>query len=83
MSRDLGAASAAVFLVLAAVLIGRHIERTDHTLFADWPPLWASWGPHVGPGTPAAVTVALGVVAYGPVLAARLPWRALLGASWA
>ncbi|WP_328499052.1 hypothetical protein OHS59_04810 [Streptomyces sp. NBC_00414] len=81
--RDLAAASAAVFLVLAAVLIGRHIEETDHTLFADWPPLWASWGPHTGPGTVPAVAVALGVVAYGPVLAARLPWRPLLGASWA
>ncbi|WP_404199657.1 hypothetical protein [Streptomyces tauricus] len=81
--RDLAAASAAVFLVLAAVLIGRHIENTDHTLFANWPPLWASWDPHAGPGTPAAITVALGVVAYGPVLTARLPWRALLGASWA
>ncbi|MCW8103464.1 hypothetical protein [Streptomyces tauricus] len=81
--RDLAAASAAAFLVLAAVLIGRHIENTDHTLFANWPPLWASWDPHVGPGTPAAITVALGVVAYGPVLTARLPWRALLGASWA
>lgn len=72
-----------MFLVLAAVLIGRHIESTDHTLFANWPPLWASWDPHAGPGTPAAITVALGVVAYGPVLTARLPWRALLGASWA
>ncbi|MFE1796686.1 hypothetical protein ACFW9L_11035 [Streptomyces sp. NPDC059517] len=81
--RDLATASAALLLVLAAVLIGRHIEQTDHTLFADWPPLWASWDPHIGPGTPAAVAVALGVVAYGPVLAARLPWRALLGASWA
>ncbi|MFJ2262979.1 hypothetical protein ACIOKD_32525 [Streptomyces sp. NPDC087844] len=81
--RDLVAASAAVLLVLAAVLIGHHIEETDHTLFANWPPLWAAWDPHVGPGTPAAVTVALGVVAYGPALAARLPWRALLGAAWA
>ncbi|MFH8462976.1 hypothetical protein [Streptomyces sp. NPDC017991] len=81
--RDLAAASAAVLLVLAAVLIGRHIEETDHTLFADWPPLWARWSPHLGPGTPAALAVALGVVAYGPVLAARLPWRALLGTAWA
>lgn len=72
-----------MLLVLAAVLIGRHIEATDHTLFADWPPLWASWGPHVGPGTPAATAVAVAVVAYGPVLAVRLPWRALLGTAWA
>ncbi|MFS8198015.1 hypothetical protein ACLVWQ_04945 [Streptomyces sp. CWNU-52B] len=81
--RDLAVASAAGLLVLAAVLIGRHIEETDHTLFAGWPPLWAVWDPHVGPGTPAAAAVALAVVAYGPALAARLPWRALLGAAWA
>ncbi|BCL25730.1 hypothetical protein ACFFS2_14340 [Streptomyces aurantiacus] len=80
---DLAAASAAVLLVLAAALIGRHIEKTDHTLHVGWPPLWSNWDPHVGPGTPAAVAVALAVVAYGPVLAARLPWRALLGAAWA
>ncbi|MGP4090515.1 hypothetical protein [Streptomyces sp. KR55] len=76
--RDLGAALAAVLLVVAAILIGRHIEDTDGTLFVNWPPLLASWGPHVGPGTPAAIAVAIAVVAYGPGLAARLPWRALL-----
>ncbi|MFC9910777.1 hypothetical protein [Streptomyces sp. NPDC059862] len=76
--RDLGAALAAVLLVVAAILIGRHIEDTDGTLFVNWPPLLASWGPHVGPGTPAAIVVAIAVVAYGPGLAARLPWRALL-----
>ena len=35
-----------------------------------------------GPGTPAAIAVAVAVVAYGPLLAARLPWRALLRAAW-
>ncbi|WP_374106270.1 hypothetical protein [Streptomyces sp. TRM70350] len=76
--RDLAAALAAVLLFVAAVLVGRHIQDTDGTLFLNWPPLFASWGPHVGPGTPAAVVVAVAVVAYGPGLAARLPWRALL-----
>lgn len=66
----------------AAVLIGRHIEGTSRTLFVDWPPLLASWGPHLGPGTPAAVLVAIATVAYGPAVAARLPWRALLPAVW-
>lgn len=80
--RDLYAAGAAVLLVTAAVLVGRHIQGTSRTLFVSWPPLLASWGPHVGPGTPAAVVVAIAVVAYGPVLAARLPWRALLPAAW-
>ncbi|GAA2514744.1 glycosyltransferase family 39 protein [Streptomyces levis] len=80
--RDRYAAGAAVLLVAAAVLVGRRIEETSHTLFVDWPPLLASWGPHAGPGTPAAVLVAVAVVAYGPSLAARLPWRALLPLAW-
>lgn len=80
--RDLCAAGAAVLLVTTAVLVGRHIQGTSRTLFADWPPLLASWNPHLGPGTPAAVLVAIATVAYGPVLAARLPWRALLPLTW-
>ncbi|WP_055419017.1 hypothetical protein [Streptomyces pactum] len=80
--RDLYAAAAAVLLVTAAVLIGRHIQATDRTLFVGWPPLVGRWDPHVGPGTPAAVLVAVAAVAYGPAVAARLPWRALLAAAW-
>ncbi|MEU0410010.1 hypothetical protein ABZ307_19630 [Streptomyces griseorubiginosus] len=82
MRRDLYAAGAAVLLVTAAVLVGRHIQGTRHTLFVNWPPLLASWDPHLGPGTPAAVLVAITVVAYGPALAVRLPWRALLPLAW-
>ncbi|MDF3299149.1 hypothetical protein [Streptomyces tropicalis] len=80
--RDLSAAAAAVLLVVAAVLVGRSIESGRRTLFVHWPPLFADWDPHVGPGTPAAVLVAAAGVAYGPVLAGRLRWRALLAASW-
>ncbi|MEU6597561.1 hypothetical protein [Streptomyces flaveolus] len=80
---DLCAASAAALLVLVAVLVGRHIQDTRRTLFVHWPPLFADWDPHVGPGTPAAVLVAVAVVAYGPAVAARLPWRGLLPAAWA
>ncbi|MGV9251427.1 hypothetical protein [Streptomyces sp. NPDC003697] len=82
LRRDLYAVGAAVALVTAAVLAGRHIQHTAHTLHVDWPPLLASWGPHVGPGTPAAVLVAAATAAHGPTLAARLPWRALLPAAW-
>ncbi|MFE2979273.1 hypothetical protein [Streptomyces sp. NPDC059258] len=80
---DLTAAAAGVLLVVAAVLIGRIIQDRDGTLFAQWPPFLASWDPHLGPGTPAALTMAVLVVAYGPPLAARLPWRGLLAAAWA
>jgi hypothetical protein len=74
---------AAALLVLAAVLVGRHIEDTHHTLFVSWPPVFASWGPHVGPGTPAAVLLAAATVAYGPAVTARLRWCVLLAAAWA
>ncbi|MEV3968546.1 hypothetical protein AB0K68_10465 [Streptomyces sp. NPDC050698] len=80
--RDLYAAGAAVLLVTAAVLAGRRVQETSRTLFVDWPPLLASWGPHAGPGTPAALLVAVATVAQSPALAARLPWRALLPAAW-
>ncbi|KUN89379.1 hypothetical protein AQJ64_00400 [Streptomyces griseoruber] len=83
LRRDLYAAGAATLLVTAAVLIGRHVQDTDRTLRVNWPPLLASWGPHLGPGTPAALLVAAAAVAYGPALAVRLPWRALLPAAWA
>ncbi|MEV7847844.1 hypothetical protein AB0O50_28080 [Streptomyces cyaneofuscatus] len=70
-------------LVTAAVLIGRYVQNRTGTLQVQWPPLLASWDPHLGPGTPAALTMAVLVIAYGPPLAARLPWRGLLAAAWA
>ncbi|MCX6467141.1 MAG: hypothetical protein NTW05_26680, partial [Pseudonocardiales bacterium] len=51
--------------------------------FLGWPPLLAVWLPHVGPGTPVAVAVAVLVVARGPELAGRLRWRPLLVAAYA
>ncbi|MFC9243063.1 hypothetical protein ACFT7S_03160 [Streptomyces sp. NPDC057136] len=80
---DLIAAGAGVLLVTVAVLVGRAIQHADGSLRVHWPPLLASWDPHVGAGTPAAVVVAAAVIAYGPVLAARLPWRGLLLTAWA
>lgn len=80
--RDLSAALAAALLVLTAAVVGYVIEHSDGTLFVSAAPLYGHWGPHVGPGTAAAVTVAVAVVAYGPLLAARLPWRRLLPAVW-
>ncbi|WP_329577116.1 hypothetical protein [Streptomyces sp. NBC_01361] len=81
--RDLISAAAAVALVTAAVLVGRYIQDHNGTLHVNWAPLYAHWEPHVGPGTPAAISVAVLVVAYGPVVAARLRWRLLLPAVWA
>ncbi|MFD9098610.1 hypothetical protein [Streptomyces collinus] len=82
LRRDLYAVGAAALLVAVAVLVGRHIQDTRHVLYVHWPPLLARWDPHVGPGTPAAVLLAVAGVAYGPSLAARLAWPALLAAAW-
>ncbi|MET8682851.1 hypothetical protein ABZV77_01430 [Streptomyces sp. NPDC004732] len=81
--RDLVTALMAALLVVTAVVIGTAVENSDGTLRVNWPPLYAHWDPHLGPGTPAAVVVAAAVIAYGPTLAARLRWRTLLCTLWA
>ncbi|WP_406259274.1 hypothetical protein [Streptomyces nigra] len=80
--RDLYAVAAAVLLFAVAAVVGTVVEHRDGTLHVNWPPVLATWHPHAGPGTPAALLVAAAVVAYGPVVAARLPWRRLLLAVW-
>ncbi|MGX9875986.1 hypothetical protein ACWIG2_21935 [Streptomyces cellulosae] len=79
---DTCAVAAAALLVLAAALIGTHLQDRYGVLRVGRPPLVGDWMPHVGPGTPAALVVAVAVVAYGPSVAARLPWRPLLLAVW-
>lgn len=80
---DLLAVAAGVALVGAAALVGRALLADGVDLFLGWPPLLAVWLPHVGPGTPVAVAVAVLVVARGPELAGRLRWRPLLLAAYA
>ncbi|MEU9115781.1 hypothetical protein AB0D04_29375 [Streptomyces sp. NPDC048483] len=79
---DLLAAAAGALLVALAVVVGTVIQHATGNLRVNWPPLYASWFPHLGPGTPAAFAVAVLVIAYGPPLAARLPWRGLVLAGW-
>ncbi|MFE0136027.1 hypothetical protein ACFWY6_31320 [Streptomyces sp. NPDC059037] len=80
--RDLLTAGGGVLLVALAVAVGTYMENEYGTLHVNWPPLYAKWSPHIGPGTPAALAVAAATVAYGPALAARLPWRALVIGGW-
>ncbi|MFR9805334.1 hypothetical protein ACL02T_24065 [Pseudonocardia sp. RS010] len=84
---DLVAVLLAAGLVVASAVVGRRLLAAGVDIFLGWPPLLAQWLPHVGPGTPAAVVVALAVAAWGPTFAARAPWRPLLwsacGASFA
>src|SRR6185312_5319214 len=74
---DLVVVAAAGGLVLAAAVVGRRLLADGATLYLPFPPLLAQWLPHVGPGTPFAVVVAVVVVARGPAWAERLPWRAV------
>jgi len=80
---DLCAVAAAGLLLAAAALVGRSYPHAVTKLSLNWPPLYAYWRPHWGPGTPAAVLLAAAGVAYGPQLARRLSWRLLLPACWA
>lgn len=79
---DLLAVGAAAVLVVASAIVGRGLIAAGVDILVPFPPLLASWLPHVGPGTPAALAIAIGVVAWGPGLAERLAWRPLLGLAW-
>ncbi|MFI6576819.1 hypothetical protein ACIBFB_13535 [Nocardiopsis sp. NPDC050513] len=80
---DVLTAVGAVLLVALAVTVGRAIDRADASLYVGWPPLYASWDPHSGPGSVPALALAAAVVACGPLAARVLPWRRLLAATWA
>src|SRR5688500_17169196 len=62
---DLIAVGLAMIVVAAAVAVGLYYNRPDSgvVIFAFAPPLFGDWLPHAGPGSVAAVLVALGVVA--------------------
>ncbi|MEV4310752.1 hypothetical protein [Actinocrispum sp. NPDC049592] len=76
----------ALALLLAAIGVGfgfgirlsgsAHFPGAPST-FGEWPVL-AQWLPHVGPGTPFAVMLAVAAVAWGQELAQRLSWRRAL-----
>lgn len=75
----IAAGAAALFFALAAV-VGVAVNQ-DFSLRLHWPPLYANWEPHAGPGTLPALVVASVLVLYGPAGAHRLSWRGLLAAA--
>ncbi|MHA6624163.1 hypothetical protein ACU61A_02020 [Pseudonocardia sichuanensis] len=80
---DLVAVGVAALVVVAAALVGRRLLAAGVDIFLPFPPLLAAWLPHVGPGTPAAVAVAVLVAAQGPAMAQRLRWGPLLAVGYA
>ncbi|MFF5216543.1 hypothetical protein [Micromonospora sp. NPDC000442] len=80
---DLIAVLVAVGLFAAAAGIGGLLHLLGRPVHASAAPLYAHWQPHVGPGTPLALAVAVLVCWRGPALVARLPWRRLLVLSYA
>lgn len=80
---DLTDVLGATLVVVAAATVGQALLAAGIDIFLPFPPLLAEWLPHVGPGTPVAVVVAVLVVTHGPGLADRLAWRPLLAAGYA
>ncbi|MFC0505621.1 hypothetical protein [Micromonospora costi] len=69
-------------LVAAAAGVGYALNARGAGLYADAAPLYATWSPHVGWGTPAALLVAVAVVWWGVRLARTARWGVLLAAGW-
>ncbi|MFG2054485.1 hypothetical protein ACGFI9_10660 [Micromonospora sp. NPDC048930] len=69
-------------LLVAAVVVGVVLNRRGVGLHADAAPLYATWRPHVGWGTPLAVLVAGAVLGPGLAWARTARWGRLLAAGW-
>lgn len=80
---DLLAVAAGAVLVALSSLAGWKLIDAGQDIILGFPPLLATWMPHVGPGTPVAVAFAVLVATRGPGVAERLAWRPLLLVSWA
>jgi hypothetical protein len=62
--------------------VGAWLNHRRVPVHAAAAPLFATWLPHLGPGTPAAIVLAAVLVWWGPVWAERLPWRRLLAGAY-
>jgi methylthioxylose transferase len=83
----------AVVLVVAAFVVPQlhlgivtpliHASPARIADFAQTAPIFGWWNAHVGWGSPAAILIGLAAVLWGPAVAQRLGWRALIFATWA
>jgi hypothetical protein len=74
-------AGEAVLLALA-IAVGAVLNHRGVSIHANAAPLFARWLPHIGPGTPLAITTAAVVVCWGPGWARYARWPALLTAGY-
>jgi hypothetical protein len=91
--REAVAVAVAIVLVAAAFVVpDLHLDTVTPLInssparirsFADTAPIFGRWNTHVGWGTIPAVVIGVAAVLWGPVLALRLPWRALTLVTWA
>ncbi|MFU8854937.1 hypothetical protein ACNAW0_28805 [Micromonospora sp. SL1-18] len=79
---DLAVLGVEIALVLLAAAVGAVLNARGVGLYADAAPLYATWRPHAGWGTPAAVLVAVAVIGVGVPWARVARWAPLLGAAW-
>jgi hypothetical protein len=80
---DLVTAAGALGLIALAGAVGAALYFSGRPVQASSAPFTAHWLPHVGPGTPLAIAVAVLTIRYGDRLTARLSWRRLLAAGYA
>ncbi|MFW0787186.1 hypothetical protein AAFP35_22030 [Gordonia sp. CPCC 206044] len=80
---DIAWVSGAVALVVLAVAVPVMAgEGLRGRIFARAAPLFAQWDPHTGPGTIAAIAVAVAAIIWLPRWAHRLRWSVLLAILW-
>ncbi|MFI7517097.1 hypothetical protein ACIBVK_26745 [Micromonospora echinofusca] len=69
-------------LLVTAVAVGAMLNRAGVGLHADAAPLYATWRPHLGWGTPAALAIAVAVVGPGTQWARTARWGPLLSVGY-
>lgn len=91
-AREAIAVTVAVVLVAAAFVLPRmnsgvrprlDVGAQKFATHAGSAPIFGEWLIHASWGTGPAIAVAIAIVAWGPILAQRLSWRALTLGSWA
>ncbi|RLK09611.1 hypothetical protein DER29_6149 [Micromonospora sp. M71_S20] len=69
-------------LLVTAVAVGAMLNRAGVGLHADAAPLYATWKPHLGWGTPAALAIAVAVAGPGTQWARTARWGTLLSVGY-